>query len=296
MVSCLFMAGMRHRAVTLQWLNIVTHPHEDGEEGYRTLLRKAYKSKSTAKVRGERSGVIMELRENKTGPNQGVMTGRFATFLNVDMDHEWLSLARMDSADEEELGQIALPEHLKPNLRYVDFVFSPRRHLMGISKEMKANTARPFLRELLAPQLPNRHTLEVHVVQEDRALESILASTIRKITIVVRRPNPGDLDANFERQILKRLEEMGAEEARVDWKAQQDAQLKLDETAKEMAQAALSNGHVRAEVVEKDGRTKTVDTTDIPLTTKFEELATTFTEAVWSAGRKWLADRIDRRK
>ncbi|UJB30298.1 DUF4747 family protein [Chromobacterium sp. Beijing] len=240
----------RDRSLRFARINIVTHPHTPA--GYIDLMRTAFISGQSVAVRGDQHLMIGEMRYlNVDEPLQGLF-GRLYRFIHIDKTAPWFNVAKNDVATKEEVAQINIPEHLRPNCEMFDFVFYPRGHAFYLEtkagqRSLSPGLATKMLRSLFAvPEVVNKFgQVDVNVFADKGQLDHILKiHQLRRLIIEVSKPNADELGRAHEK-VFGRLGAMKARKLKMEIIAESKESIELDAQIKIAAQvAAAGNGKV----------------------------------------------------
>lgn len=232
-------------------LNIAMHaPHS--VDKYVELMLSAYRSRRVVSSRGVNGALIGALYYvDKSNPAKG-LTGEIYRFIQLDPNEPWFNVQNKEAANEEELKEIKIPDHLKPHLARFSFVFFPKGHRLYVETKNAGKTIGPstvaaiFERIFLDPSLERFGEIEVTVEPDKNEVAEIFnIPFIHHLKIELLRPNPDDHDGD-ERKFLKRLEKQGAKKMQVALISTRNDILSPDEDTKRLAQVAASNGYVSA--------------------------------------------------
>ena len=247
----------QHRIVNMSALNIKTQPHST--ENYIDLLETVYRLKSPRKIRGSDWGMIGALHRVKMEELGETLSGQFYKFLNIDPRGEWLDLNEGTpiKADDDSGIIPPVPDNLKPNLKHIDFVFSPKKHRLFFDKK---NISPGMLRFLLNNMFSDPYICDkfgmVDVVAEStaEAIEKILRiQKLTKLEIEVSIPND-DVLSNMEEGIINRLKKQNI------WRHNQTATstseegIIPDEETRALMNLGKSEGYVKGKGI--DGQRK----------------------------------------
>lgn len=108
-------------------------------------------------------------------------------------------------------------------------------------------------------------SIEVTVIPEKSALSLIFKlPRLNKLFLQIMPPNPDDL-AEFEQDVLSRLNNMNAEKLEQAYYGETGESLEPDEELKKLAKVAAHNGYVQGTGKNSDGTTVTLSTIDKPM-------------------------------
>lgn len=258
-------------------VNIVAHEHPAGV--YEKLLSAAFELKQPLAVHGDRHALIVSVDPSRelTLSGRRVVRGTISTFLDLDIDAPWFDMNQLQVTTEDRRRLVHIPDSLRPNMADFHFVLDPKLHILVCQAQTvitgkKKHTVKMtglmlagFLGELFSrPSLKRVFgDVEVTPVPDRNNVESILNGSLRKIHVVLRAPNPDDLDELQER-IKKRMKRMKARQLEQIASAEDREFLKLDQELLGVARVAALNGRVDATIVQQNGKTVPVSTRATP--------------------------------
>lgn len=233
----------RNLKVSVSAINITTHPHSP--QLYIQLFDEIYKKESKIKLRGTDWGMLGYLDRSQ---NTDFISGTILKFLNLDPNEPWLNLKTLKEVDPDANKPI-IPDHLKPHLRFAEFVFFPDGHrLFYDSKRISSSMIQRFFQGLFndVDLIKQYGDISVSVESDQEGINQILELSRRAyIDIFVRRPNADDL-SHLKARVLQRLGDQNASTLNEVWKAPRGGNLTPDEETKSLMEMALSNGHLKA--------------------------------------------------
>lgn len=246
----------RLKTIEISSLNIVTQPHSP--DRYIDLLNAAYRNGLVGKVRGDQKAMIGSLREVEDIQGTRALTGYIFLYTDIDFNSDWLNTQKNDSADEEDLEELNIPEHLKPGLKKVRFLFIAKTHrLYFITKDESGERVGPSIigraihsilnHDIFKKMKEDFGTVEVTVTPTKEALSKVLGiPDISKIHISVIRPNPDD-DDGAEARFLARMEHENVGRTDIILSRQRgEPGIKPSEETQVIAELASENGFVKA--------------------------------------------------
>ncbi|NUB05641.1 DUF4747 family protein [Azospirillum sp. Vi22] len=261
----------RLKTIEISSLNIVTQPHSP--DRYIDLLKSAHENGLVGKVRGDQKAMIGTLREVDDIPGVRSLAGYLFLYTDIDFQGDWLNTLKNDAADEDDLADLNIPEHLKPGLRRVRFLFVSKGHkLYFVTKDENGvrvgpSTVGRAIRAILNHDLLSDEygDVEVTVTPTREAVEKVLSiPSISKIYISVRRPNPDD-DGDMEARFLARMEDenVGREDI-VLTRQKGTSGIQPSERTRAIAEIAAENGYVKAYGYDLSGKRVEEATVDHP--------------------------------
>lgn len=177
-------------------INITTHPHSP--EKYFHLFEDLFKLMKPVKVRGSDYLVLGQYSPVVEGsPLEGIW-GQFYRYVNIDKSLPALDLSQLKPiVSVDGTATLPIPDHIKPNLRTIDFVFFPRGHRLFYD----VNFLSPYSAQKALISLMNCLDLhevygDVNVVVEQKTniIDEILGlDSLTKLSLSFTMPNADDL-------------------------------------------------------------------------------------------------------
>lgn len=263
----------RKRQLQFGAINI-TMPAPHRPERYIELFRQAGELDKVVKLKGDWVGKLGTLRDDKDADGSAIVRGEFYKYIELDSTRDWFNVLKGKPADERELDQISIPEHLKPHFQYVPFVFFSKGHrLVMITRDkedvISAAQAVTILRGIFASsELVGVFGKIDLVVEPSRdTLDKILGMPrLRTLEIVVTPPNPDDFE-EFERDLFEDMASQRASSYQLTLQEEEGEGLAPNDKVRKLARVAQSNGKVSG-VGGPRGKTLRLSTTDHPLVDK----------------------------
>jgi len=258
----------RRRTIVVGALNVGIHPHDT--DRYAALLGDAFDLRRAVQVFGNQRVILERLDKGELA--NGIITGSLARFTEIDPNLPWFNAERFERADDADVARVSIPNELRPNYISVSFLFSLSDHLFifesrGLQASLSPKSAMMFLDKLLnSDELVESYgSVSVSLVSDHDQLESIIGIyRVRKLAILVKRPNPDDL-GSYDAVMEQRLLGQGAASVRVEYVASAQETIKPDEQTRNLADSATRNGWVKAEGIDVSGRRVVRSTEDHPL-------------------------------
>lgn len=255
-------------------LNITTDPHSPAI--YSGLVKAAYELNRKIQIAGDLYAILGFFRQagaNAASPG----SGEIYRFIDIDPAADWFDLRKRKPATDAELESVNIPDHLKPHLQRLPYVFFPRNHRLVFATHWKNGAMAPtrvcnFFETLLNdPRLRNGFsTVNVTVEQEPHELETIFAlHQLRELQIEIKRPN-ADTDEGIEKEILDQMRAENAAKQTVILDAEHDRSLKPSQRTKVTAKLAVSNGKVIAKGRDQDDVARELHTEQHPRIETFD--------------------------
>jgi hypothetical protein len=238
---------------------------EDFERDYTGLIELIASLRRGVKVRGD-TYLAISYFEPKTG------VGVFSKYTEIDIDGNWFDLGDFEAATPDKLGEINIPENLRPNLSQFWFLLNPKLHVIAFSsysesRALSARSVERFLRESANWREVIRKfgVVEIDVVKSYDGVEKILdLPKLKELELIIKRPNSDDVGDDLARVIEERLKGQNADVYEESLKAKGAKNIEPNERTRKLALVAAENGQVRARSL-VNGVMTPADTEDIPL-------------------------------
>ncbi|MES2600526.1 MAG: DUF4747 family protein [Pseudomonadota bacterium] len=274
---------MADTTIEVAALNIVASPHPDG------IYLKLFQHVAGKEILlwGSDRAKITEPRAIEGRDNY--FYGEVLVWAHIDTDSPWLNTDTDTEATDEEMQAVveALPTNLEPNFRPFTYVLNQAEHIVLLEirneagqrfspKRAKRMFARLF--EDLPADLPE---VDVTVIPEEETLEKIFAiKRLRKLDIVIKRPNGDDLGDDFKR-VMDALTQEGVRVQKIEkTKAAKVPTITPNEDTKKLAVIASTNGYVSGEGKDELGNPVFESTEEHPKIRKLDVNTSTFATVV----------------
>lgn len=265
---------MKNKSYQISALNIVTHPHTP--EKYLSLFQRAFEETTQVPIIGDKWGHIASLRKIRINNEEDfAIHGLILKYTQINKD-EWYNITKAELATKEELGEINIPANLRPNTQQFQYVFFPQQHrFIYISKhseplgdrrwvQFSPGLMKKFLTNLFSQFLPDNNDFEITIEQSSEEIEKIIkAYTVSKLEILINLPND-DAGSSIYKDITERLNDENVSIYYEHKTAKKDHSIVPSEETIEHINVAKSNGYVRAEVINQDGKKESFSTEDHP--------------------------------
>ncbi len=263
----------RRRQLQFAAIN-VTMPAPHRPERYIELFRQAGELDNVVKLQGDWVGKLGTLRYDNNTDDSIIVRGEFYKYIELVSTREWFNVLKGKPADQRELDQISIPEHLKPHFQYVPFVFFSKGHrIVMITRDKEDAISATQAVKILSGIFGASELLETFgridlVVEPSRdALDKILGmSMLRTLEIIVTPPNPDDFE-EYERDLFKDLTNQRASSYQLTLQGEEGEGLVPSDKVRKLARVAQSNGKVSG-VGGSRGNTVHLSTTEHPLVEK----------------------------
>ena len=258
------------RTIFLGALNIAATPHPPGT--YERLIEAIRDHR--VRAYGQEWAHVSTARSATEKGLPHVYWGQVFFYTELDQGGAWFDLLARLPASERAMGEIRIPENLRPNLRAMRYFFDVADHKLYFelknergerftAKKVQRVFDRIFKELSTIKGLPEE--VAVSIVPTHDAIEKVLAvPNLAKLVIRLERPNADDI-GSATRRLMKRLQSQGA--ARQDvvlTKSKSANKLTPDHDTKELAEVAAENGFVQASGTTDDGLKAVAQTSDYP--------------------------------
>jgi hypothetical protein len=261
----------RERTIEVSVINIAM-PEPHGANRYIDLLLRMDSLDIAVDLQGDWKGRISITSSKEEDIANGFIEGDFSKYIDLDSTREWFNLISKKPAEENDMRAVSIPDHLKPHLQYVPFMFSLTGHrLIFVTKDgrdsVSTRQAESILKCLLENELILNEFGDVSVTVEPStdALNNILdMPSLKKLDITITPPNPDDF-SDYDDDVYKYLREQSASSYKISLETSQDGVLEPNNKTRALANVAQSNGFVSGEGGLR-GQRQTMSTKEHPLT------------------------------
>ncbi|VGO12642.1 hypothetical protein PDESU_01195 [Pontiella desulfatans] len=257
----------RERKVEVGAINIKTHPHSPMQ--YAELFEDVYEKEYLGKIRGSYYGIIGNMRCIEEGKPKAGLEGFFYRFMNLDPNAPWLNLESRKVLDKDAEGRPIIPDHIKPDLKRIPFVFFPKTHrLVFDRKTISPGSLQRLLESIFAHEaiIQEHGSVDVLVESSHESIERILKVHRKtKLTIKISKPNP-DEGSDDEIRVLEKLGAQNADRLEHILATKEKDGLKPDDDTQILMRTARSNGVVFVEGKDEDGEKVEESTKEHPYT------------------------------
>ncbi len=274
-------------------LNIKIHPHSPTK--YVELFKDTYRLAASAQIRGADYGTIGWLTDVVEGKPEYGMNGELYKFLNIDPHDPWFDQRTRQIVEiDEESDELPVPEHLKPNLKKLYYVFYPHKHRFFFdAKNFSPNHARKMLSGLFGhPDIAKKYgQVDIEIESSTEAIDKILSIPAKtRLEIRISIPN-GDDTSSEEQRVIDRLRRQNARTITETYTALKEVGLEPDEDTITLMRVAKSNGYIKASGYGEDEKKIEHSTESHPLLTPtyYNPDTTSGREAMLSMSAELLA-------
>ncbi|AYX85331.1 DUF4747 family protein [Acinetobacter baumannii] len=260
----------RKRSVTYTALNIRVHPHPSPDI-YVDLFNYLNENRRPIPLSNNIYLAINDLKPlNENKPLDGFI-GEIIKYNGIT--DQWYNQKTGQKAEPEDLKEVNIPEHLKPNAKFFNFIFYPIDHkLVCEIKDTDGSISAKMLLEFFenlfkSPKLLEVfNTVEVNILPDLDAVDKILRlKYLKKLHLIILRPNADEL-AEMEAEIFEEMDSQNIGVYQKILEAQENESLDLNERTKEQTKVAATNGRVDYKAKdERTGLTVTKSTASTPL-------------------------------
>lgn len=260
----------RKRSVTYTALNIRVHPHPSPDI-YVDLFNYLNENRRPIPLSNNIYLAINDLKPlNENKPLDGFI-GEIIKYNGIT--DQWYNQKTGQKAEPEDLKEVNIPDHLKPNAKFFSFIFYPIDHkLVCEIKDTDGSISAKMLLEFFenlfkSPKLLEVfNTVEVNILPDLDAVDKILRlKYLKKLHLIILRPNADEL-AEMEAEIFEEMDSQNIGVYQKILEAQENESLDLNERTKEQTKVAATNGRVDYKAKdERTGLTVTKSTASTPL-------------------------------
>jgi len=225
------------------------------------------------------------------------LTGTFIKCTDLSVN-EWFDFENQTIAEESEVNsKVKIPNTYKPNAKFFDFVFYPKKHLLVFEfSDKHGSMSIHSLKEYFEVIFKRQDFIDrfkqgfVSSVTDDEKIKTILSSKkLLKLDIVLVKPNPDDL-SDITARILGNLEENHAKKMEIITTADDNQYLQPNQQLQDLSKVAANNGVVNAIIENEHGKSVPMSTTSIPKIKKeiYYTNETSQLESLLRVARKFL--------
>lgn len=259
------------RTVSYSALNITLHPHPTKHiyVNFFYFIQEEINRFLTLK----RNTCIYLYNLQPINPNDELdgLTGTFIKCTDLSIN-EWFDFENQAIAEESDVNsKVQIPNTYKPNAKFFDFVFYPKKHLLVFEfydrhGSMSISSLKEYFEQIFkrADFIEKFNQGFVSSVTDDEKIRKILSSEkLLKLDIVLIKPNPDDL-SDLTARILGNLEENRAKKIEIITTADDNQYLNPNQQLRELSKVAANNGVVNAIVENEYGKSIPISTNSIP--------------------------------
>lgn len=200
------------------------------------------------------------------------MMGVFSKYSEIDIDGDWFDVEDFGVASPEKVGEVLIPESLRPNHTAFYFMLDPDLHVIVFesyseSKSLSSKSVEKYFNKVLDHSSIQEKfgRVEADIVKSYVEVERILSlPDLKELRIIIRRPNPDDLSGGLAAIVEERLREQNGEEYEEVLRSKDGDGLAPNDRTKELSAVAAENGQVLARSL-VNGVLVTHDTNEKPL-------------------------------
>lgn len=197
--------------------------------------------------------------------------GIISKYTEIDIDGDWFDVKDFDVASPEMVGEVVIPENLRPNWSAFYFKLDPNLHIVAFetyseSKSLSSRSVEKYFQEILRDEkiYSKFGYVEADIVKSYGEVDRIISlENLRELRIIIRRPNTDDMSEDLAAEIERRLSGQNAEEYEEVLKSKDSDGIKPDERTKKLSYVAAENGQVVGRSL-MNGVMVTHDTKEVP--------------------------------
>lgn len=256
---------MEGNVIEIGFLNVVATPHPPGiyHEALNLIANRP------VRYRGKDYAVVLEPKQNDE--DQALLEGIISVWTDIDASEPSIDKSTFEAKDVEDSLR-AVFEQRGFNNRAFRYVMDAETHSIAVEllnesgKRLSVLQAGKIFQLLFGSLGDGNQTYEVTVKPEEDAIERVLGfARLDRVTILLKRPNPGDHHGDDAEEVLRELEEQNMKQAEYDFARQpQSAGIELNEKNQTRAEVASDNGFVKASGIDEYGERDTRSTKEYP--------------------------------
>lgn len=259
------------RTVSYSALNITLHPHPTKHTYVDFLYFIQEEINKFITLKRNTCIYLYNLKAINAENELDGITGTFIKCTDISVN-EWFDFENQAIADESDVdSNVKIPTSYKPNAKFFDFVFYPKKHLLVFEfSDKHGSLSISSLKEYFEIIFKRQDFIEkfqqgfVSSITDDDKIKTILNSKkLLKLDIVLIKPNPDDL-GSITARILGNLEENNAKRMEVITTADDNQFLKPNQQLQELSKVAANNGVVKATIENEYGKSVPISTASIP--------------------------------
>lgn len=219
---------------------------------YVALIQKITQVRQGIRVRGDTHIAI-------TSFNKKDLTGTISKYTEIDINGDWFDQDKFNAATPEQLEEINIPAHLKPNFASFYFQINPDLHVVAFTSYAGSKALSPLAVEkyfkgaLTWEQVKDEFgRVEADLVKDYGAVEHILElPNLKELEIILRPPNADDVNGELAAAIEESLRDQNADEYEQILRSKGKKNLKPNDHTRALANVAAENGEVKGKNLEK---------------------------------------------
>lgn len=241
----------RKKSIVLASLNIAVSPHPPGT--YPKFLRTIENIEVPAF--GDERAMVVNVRKRTAIADREILSGHIFFYTELQLGGAWFDTIAKKPVDADIIGDIEIPENLRPNLKSSRFVFDVRTHRMYFERKNFAGDVfgpkkvKKVLENLTGTdrvmmEFPN---VSITLIPRHDSISRVLSvPNLKRVVIRVERPNADDISTETAR-LMQMLEGMKAKKLESTLvKAAGAQRLDLNDDFITMAKVSSENGYTHA--------------------------------------------------
>lgn len=260
----------RKRSFEVGGLNIRVHTEHSPEE-YKRFWLSVFENRAKS-LYGSTVFMIGEARSEDDNDLAAPITGYVYKFLNINRDDPWFDINRNKPASDEDISKVSIPNNLKPNLKFIPYVFLPSTHKLYFVSKASGDSMAPSTAHRILSKLVRREEIvekfgevDITILTDQKKVKDFWDwQVIKSLEVFIQRPNA--LEHEDEADVLERLDQLSAGSVRAEWKKAHGAQtLEPDDRLKKISTVAADNGEVRIKGKNAKGIPDHASSKDFPM-------------------------------
>lgn len=252
-------------SISVGFINLVATPHPEGI--YRSSLVQV--ANKPVNVRGNDWAIISRPKAVRGEPD--LSEGVISVWTDIDASEPSIDKATFEQLDVE-AGLKKVFAEKGFNTRSFAYVLNEGTHNIAvelvneIGKRISIKQVEKIFQLLVSRLNREGQTYEVTVIPEEDAIDQVLGlERLDRVTIFLKRPNPGDHDGGDADEVLRELDEQNIKQAEYSFVRQPGTDsIHLNGTNAMRAEVAAQNGYVKSSGVDENGKRDRRSTKEYP--------------------------------
>lgn len=229
-------------------LNVRLHPHSPAL--YVDFFRRLYGLRKSAQIHGDRYGLISTA--DFSSEDKGHISGVVTTFTRFEKDGTWFDTQNLEEASNEKIAEVYIPDGLFPNAASYYFHFDIPTHRLYFEtysngKSITVHSILRFLENISgdAEIIAIFKRPIITIVQNKSSLEELYSmDRIKRIEIIIQKPNADVFADDFEEEVERHLEEANSRSMKIIYEADDGKSIDPTPPIIRVSETATANGEI----------------------------------------------------
>lgn len=221
------------------------------------------------RYRGKDYAVVLKPKQNSE--DEALLEGTISVWTDIDASEPSIDKATFEAKDVEDSLKVVFDQRGFNN-RAFRYVMDTETHSLAVEllnengKKISVRQVGKIFQLLFGSLNDGNQTYEVTVKPEEDAIDHVLGlARLDRVTILLKRPNPGDHHGDDAEEVLRELEEQNMKQALYDFARQpQSDGIELNDKNQTRAEVASENGSVKGSGLDEYGERDTRSTKEYP--------------------------------